>query len=94
MTGPKELRNGPCGGVDSDGNCEVEQIGKCVWVAAYERSRKMPWFGDDIRTIQPPVNRQLLGSSAWITMLNQEDKRLPNGWVDLTDVPVRVGRRQ
>jgi hypothetical protein len=53
----------------------------------------MHWFGDDIRTIQPPVNRQLLGSSAWITMLNQEDKRSPNGWVDITDIPVRAGGR-
>jgi len=94
MTCPKELRNGPCGGVGPDGSCEIKQVGKCVWVAAYDRSRKMHCFGDDIRDIQPPVNRQLLGSSAWITMLNQEDKRLPNGWVAITGVSVRPGDRR
>jgi len=82
MTCPKELRNGPCGGVRADGGCEVHQVGKCVWVDAYERSLKMPQFGGDIRDIQPPVNRQLQGSSAWITMLKQEDKRPLAGWID------------
>ena len=86
MTCPKELRNGPCGGVQADGSCEVDQVGKCVWVAAYERSRKMFRFGDDIVDIQPPVNRQLQGSSAWITMLSQEDRSLPGGWVDISAV--------
>ena len=91
MTCPKELRNGPCGGVGPGGNCEVKKIGQCVWVAAYERSRNMIWFGDDIRAIQPPVNRRLQGSSAWITMLNHEDKRSPNGWLPMTSIPVRSG---
>ena len=86
MTCPKELRNGPCGGVRADGGCEVIQVGKCVWVDAYERSLKMNQFGDDIGNIQPPVNRQLDGSSAWVTMLNQEDKRLPAGWIDIGNI--------
>ncbi len=82
MTCPKELRNGPCGGVRSDGRCEVDGVGKCVWVDAYQRSRNMNRFGDNIVEIQPPVNRQLLGSSAWINMLNQQDKRSQSGWLD------------
>jgi hypothetical protein len=57
-----------------------------VWVDAYERSLKMNQFGDDIGNIQPPVNRQLDGSSAWVTMLNQEDKRLPAGWIDIGNI--------
>lgn len=94
MTCPKELRNGPCGGVGSDGSCEVNKVGKCVWVDAFERSRYMPRFGDDIIHIQPPVNRQLQGSSAWINMLNQEDNRLPSGWVDISEItPMSEGRR-
>lgn len=86
MTCPKELRNGPCGGVHSDGRCEVNQIGRCVWVDAYDRSRKMPRYGDDIADIQPPVNRRLQGSSAWINMLSQEDKTSPSGWVSIPEI--------
>lgn len=94
ITCPKELRNGPCGGVQADGSCEIDHVGKCVWVEAYNRSRKMHRFGDDILDIQPPVNRQLEGTSAWITMLNQEDKRLPSGWVDISEIsPRSKGRR-
>jgi hypothetical protein len=83
MTCPKELRNGPCGGVQMDGRCEIDQIGRCVWVDAYERSRIMQRYGDDIADIQPPVNRRLQGSSAWINMLNQKDSRSPSGWDDI-----------
>ncbi len=38
MSCPKQLRNGPCGGVASDGGCEVYPDRKCVWVTAYERA--------------------------------------------------------
>ena len=33
MNCPKALRNGPCGGVRSDGNCEVYPDMRCVWAA-------------------------------------------------------------
>jgi len=80
MTCPKNLRNGPCGGVRANGHCEVIPEMKCVWVEAYERSQRMPVFGDEMLHIQPPVNRQLEGSSAWINMLSGEDVRVPEGW--------------
>ena len=41
MNCPKQLRNGPCGGVRANGNCEVEPDMPCVWVKAWEGSRNM-----------------------------------------------------
>ena len=38
MTCPKQLRNGPCGGVGMDGSCEVYPGMRCVWLMAYERA--------------------------------------------------------
>jgi hypothetical protein len=38
--------------------------------------------------IQPPVNRQLEGESAWITMLTGVDMATPKGWVGVTEITV------
>lgn len=88
MTCPKNLRNGPCGGVRANGNCEVIPDMRCIWVEAFERSKQMKSYGSEIMHIQPPVNRQLEGSSAWVNMLIGEDKRVPEGWVGLNTIPV------
>jgi hypothetical protein len=82
MTCPKNLRNGPCGGVRANGNCEVKPEMRCVWVEAYERSQKMKTYGHEMVMIQPPVNRQLEGTSAWINMLTGADKETPPGWAN------------
>ena len=65
MNCPKQLRNGPCGGVRADGNCEVEPDMRCVWVEAYEGSRNMR-RGDKIMTVQTPPDWSLKGASAWL----------------------------
>jgi hypothetical protein len=88
MTCPKNLRNGPCGGVRPNGHCEVIPEMRCIWVEAYERSRHMPVFGEEILYIQPPVNRRLEGSSAWINMLTAEDKNVPQGWAGMSYIPL------
>lgn len=80
MTCPKTLRNGPCGGVREGGYCEVKPEMRCIWVEAFERSQRMSEYGQEIRWLQPPVNRQLEGRSAWITMLTGEDSQFPTGW--------------
>jgi hypothetical protein len=65
MNCPKTLRNGPCGGVRANGNCEVKPEMKCVWVEAWRGSRKIK-YNHKIQEIQVAVNHEHKGSSAWI----------------------------
>ncbi len=65
MNCPKQLRNGPCGGVRADGNCEVKPEMPCVWVEAWKGSRNMR-HGDKIRTLQAPPDWSMAGASAWL----------------------------
>lgn len=81
MACPKELRNGPCGGVRPDGNCEVLPEMLCVWTQAWDRSKQMSVYGMEILHIQPPVNRQLQGTSAWINDFTDIAMTPPPGWV-------------
>src|SRR5919204_6201868 len=57
MTCPKQLRNGPCGGVTPAGNCEVYPELRCVWVVAYERAAAEGRVGD-MRRLQRPVDHR------------------------------------
>ena len=65
MNCPKQLRNGPCGGVRANGNCEVEPDMPCVWVQAWNGSRNMS-NGDAILKVQKPVNQSLRETSSWL----------------------------
>jgi hypothetical protein len=85
MNCPKNLRNGPCGGVRPNGNCEVIPEMPCVWVQAWERSRSMLIYANEIQVLQPPVDHTLQGSSAWINLVERRDIQTPKGW------PVSVG---
>jgi hypothetical protein len=67
MNCPKTLRNGPCGGVRPDGNCEVE------------RAPKTPW-ADEINDIRQPVDNRLWNTSSWANFLTKRDKQAPKGW--------------
>ncbi|MCF8159178.1 MAG: methylenetetrahydrofolate reductase C-terminal domain-containing protein [Polaromonas sp.] len=66
MNCPKNLRNGPCGGVRADGNCEIKSDMRCVWVEAYEGSQRMGEGKEAIRTVQFAVDRRLQGRSSWL----------------------------
>ena len=65
MNCPKQLRNGPCGGVRANGNCEVEPDMPCVWVQAWAGSRNMV-HGEAIMKVQKPVNQSLRETSCWL----------------------------
>jgi Methylene-tetrahydrofolate reductase C terminal len=70
MNCPKQLRNGPCGGVRANGNCEVEPDMPCVWVQAWEGSRRMKG-GDAILAVQKPMDQSLRETSAWLRVTAQ-----------------------
>jgi len=65
MNCPKGIRNGPCGGVRADGNCEVKPEMRCVWVEGYAGSQNMK-TGDKIQVVQFAVDYRLKGSSSWL----------------------------
>ncbi|MFN2290976.1 MAG: methylenetetrahydrofolate reductase C-terminal domain-containing protein [Anaerolineae bacterium] len=73
MTCPKNLRNGPCGGVRLDNHCEVKPEMVCVWFDAYHRSRRLLW-PEEFHDIHPPVDRQLEHGSAWVNHLVGRDQ--------------------
>jgi hypothetical protein len=73
MTCPKNLRNGPCGGVRGDGNCEVYPEKACVWVTAHRRSLKLPW-PDELHDLRPPVDWSIQGSASWVNLLTGRDQ--------------------
>jgi len=86
MTCPKNLRNGPCGGVRANGHCEVKPEMRCIWVDAYDRSRMMTTYRDDLRILQPPVDRRLEGTSAWVNLMTGADRVATAGWSGSTKV--------
>lgn len=71
MNCPKSLRNGPCGGVRDDGCCEVKAGMRCVWVEAWEGSRRMKG-GEAIRIVQLPVDHRLAGRSSWLAVMRDD----------------------
>ena len=83
MACPKNLRDGPCGGVRPNGHCEVSPEMCCVWVQAYENAQRMPRYGRELLLIQPPLNWQLKGTSSWINMITGVDQQHPKGWIDV-----------
>ncbi|SPH16671.1 hypothetical protein DEA8626_00182 [Defluviimonas aquaemixtae] len=75
MNCPKQLRNGPCGGVRPGGYCEVKPAMRCVWALAWEGSTRMKG-GAKIREVLPPVDRSLEGSSSWLRVSREKAAKL------------------
>jgi len=75
MNCPKTMRNGPCGGVRANGFCEVKPSMRCVWVEAWEGSRRMRHGSDTIRLVRPAVDRRLTGTSSWLRVAREKAAR-------------------
>ena len=73
MNCPKTLRNGPCGGVRADGNCEVKPEMRCVWVEAYAGSQRMVAGKEAIKVVQFAVDGRLKGKSSWLKVARDKN---------------------
>ena len=80
MNCPKEIRNGPCGGVRANGHCEVKPEMRCVWVEATEGAQRMKG-GDSIQLVDHAVDYSLKGRSSWlrIVRIRTEERRAAGG---------------
>ena len=73
MNCPKNIRNGPCGGVRLDGHCEVKPEMQCVWVKAYDGAQRLIW-AHEFHDLRPPVDWAIQGSSSWINLVTGRDQ--------------------
>ena len=72
MNCPKEMRNGPCGGVRADGKCEVDPEMDCVWVLAWEGNKRLGEQSYPIQVVQPPIDNRLRNTSAWLREVRRQ----------------------
>lgn len=71
MNCPKNIRNGPCGGVRANGHCEVKPEMRCVWVEAWGGAGRIKGGLEKIRVVQAPVDRRLEGRSSWLKVVRE-----------------------
>ena len=71
MNCPKNLRNGPCGGVRANGHCEVRPEMKCVWVQAVAGSQRIPGGPEALSQVQVAIDRRLQGRSSWLRVARE-----------------------
>ncbi|HLW24393.1 MAG TPA: methylenetetrahydrofolate reductase C-terminal domain-containing protein [Steroidobacteraceae bacterium] len=71
MNCPKQLRNGPCGGVRDNGHCEVKPEMRCVWVEAFRGAERIPAGTEAMRRVQLAVDQRLKGRSSWLRVVRE-----------------------
>ncbi len=77
MNCPKNLRNGPCGGVRDNGHCEVKPEMRCVWAAGFEGAQRIPGGVESMSNIQFAVDRRLQGRSSWLKVVREKTEAAP-----------------
>ena len=77
MNCPKFIRNGPCGGVRANGNCEVIPSIRCVWLHAHSGNARI---GDPAREqiINAALDHTLWGRSSWLSIAREKTQRRPS----------------
>ena len=88
MTCPKQLRNGPCGGVGQDGSCEVYPELRCVWLDACDRAERHGRVAD-LHLLQRPADQRGWGQSSWVNYWEGRDDGL---WATGAASAIRGGR--
>src|SRR5215467_8983705 len=71
MNCPKNLRNGPCGGVRANGHCEVRPEMRCVWVEAVAGAARIEGGLEALSKVQVAVDRRLTGRSSWLRVVRE-----------------------
>jgi hypothetical protein len=74
MNCPKNLRNGPCGGVRPNGHCEVKPEMRCVWVQGWQGAARMDDGLEKIRNLQHAVDYSIKGKSSWLRVVRMTKK--------------------
>jgi len=70
MNCPKEMRNGPCGGVRANGHCEVRPEMRCAWVEATAGTRQIaPDHAAHPTPLLPALDQRRWGRSSWIRVV-------------------------
>jgi 5,10-methylenetetrahydrofolate reductase len=67
MNCPKQVRNGPCGGVRADGMCEADPRMPCVGLEAWRGAARMK-AGQPPATPTAPPRHDRAGSSTWLAL--------------------------
>ena len=75
MNCPKQVRNGPCGGVRADGTCEADPSMLCVGLEGWRGASHMA-AGQWPNAPTAPAEHHLAGSSTWLPLIS-EDKPAP-----------------
>ncbi len=77
----KRLRNGPCGGVSADGNCEINPEMACVWldIAAGARQMTEP---PAVNQVNPPLDHSKQGAATWLRIIKKSAEPPPEAVAD------------
>lgn len=74
MNCPKNIRNGPCGGVRSDGHCEVVPAMRCVWIEAHEGNRRIGRV-ECPNPANSALDNRMWGHSSWLRVARESSER-------------------
>ncbi len=70
MNCPKQVRNGPCGGVRADGTCEARPDMLCVGLEGWRGATRMPG-GRPPDAANAPAEHHLKGRSTWLRVIQE-----------------------